>query len=55
MNFNWKIIVLAVITAIVSCKPDLNEPRYTCGEAVYTRFVAIGDDGKPDPDYDPNN
>ena len=44
MNFNWKIIVLGVITAIVSCKPDLNEPRYTSGEAVYTRFVAIGDD-----------
>jgi len=44
MNFNWKIIALGVITSIVSCKPDLDQPRYTSGEAVFTRFVAIGDD-----------
>jgi len=44
MNFNWKIIALGVITSIVSCKPDLDEPRYTSGQAVFTRFVSIGDD-----------
>ena len=44
MNFNWKIISFFAITAIVSCKPDLDEPRYSSGEAVFTRFVSIGDD-----------
>ena len=44
MNFNWKIIALGVITSIASCKPDLDEPRYTSGQAVFTRFVSIGDD-----------
>lgn len=44
MSFNWKIIVVVLITWIVSCKPDLDEPRYTSGQAVFTRFVAIGDD-----------
>jgi hypothetical protein len=43
MSFNWKIIAVILITSIVSCKPDLDEPRYTSGEAVFTRFVAIGD------------
>ena len=44
MNFNWKIIAVVLITWVVSCKPDLDEPRYTSGQAVFTRFVAIGDD-----------
>lgn len=44
MNFNWKIIAVALITSIVSCKPDLNEPRYTSGQADFSRFVSIGDD-----------
>jgi hypothetical protein len=44
MNFNWKIIVILAITSIVSCKPNLDEPRYSSGEAIFTRFVSIGDD-----------
>ena len=44
MNFNWKIIAFLAITSIVSCKPNLDEPRYSSGEAVFTRFVSIGDD-----------
>jgi hypothetical protein len=44
MNFNWKIIAIVLITSIVSCKPDLDEPRYTSGQAIFTRFVSIGDD-----------
>lgn len=42
MNFNLKILTIIVIALIVSCKPDLDEPRYTGGQADFTRFVAIG-------------
>ncbi|MFM7015341.1 MAG: SGNH/GDSL hydrolase family protein [Bacteroidota bacterium] len=44
MNFNFKLILFLLFTAFVSCKPNLDEPRYTGGQAVFTRFVAIGDD-----------
>ena len=43
MNFNFKIVVFIAVMAIVSCKPSLDEPRYSSGEAVFTKFVAIGD------------
>jgi len=44
MNFNLKIAALLICCSIISCKPNLDEPRYTSGQAVFTRFVAVGDD-----------
>lgn len=44
MNFKLRILSILVITLVVSCKPDLDEPRYTSGQADFTRFVALGDD-----------
>lgn len=43
MNFKSRLVILFLFWMVAGCKPDLDEPRYTSGEASFTRFVAIGD------------